>query len=1140
MLQLTDIKKDYKLGNGMVVNALKGVSLSFRQSEFVSILGPSGCGKTTMLNIIGGLDRYTSGDLAINGRSTKDFKNRDWDVYRNHRVGFIFQAYNLIPHQTVLGNVELALTISGIPKKERIARAKAALDEVGLSDQYYKKPNQLSGGQCQRVAIARALVNDPEILLADEPTGALDSKTSVQIMELVKEIASKRLVIMVTHNPELAEEYSTRIIKLKDGLLEDGGDSNPYNPETEATPSVTYGKVDEQIEAEAVAIDGKPLKKKGGSEKAKMSFLTAFKLSLNNLFTKKARTIMTSIAGSIGIIGVSLVLAVSWGIFGFIGNMQEDMLSGFPITIEETGFNINALMQGGGGGVRNFEMDWASEGTPAINVNDTVANLVRQMDGVENMMLSNEITQDYIDFILYFAQNNPDILAEVMLNYGLNFSNNIFASFTPAETYYRDGEPLLQSLASIRAIYAALLAASPFDDFAPFIATLDDPFRELPQSEDFVMGQYTLYGGRFATEANEVMIVLQSGRRLSDLFLAQTGMLTQNEFLNLVMEATWHMGENLNHFRDPNAPHPPGYEPTEDSAPSGFRRHYIELYDCETQGLLIDGSPLEFTFFPSSTVFASHEAGSVMLDANGNPVDDMGASFRHLSNVNQIEAHNASLLDTGKQMRVVGILRPSPGLNFGSLSSGFYYTAAFREYVLEQEKNNPSAIVQALRNAANSSISSQVNLNQTITITELQLIMMAGNLLTTTQMQDVFSIDMVLDMPLSALPPEMLGMLSIFFDIQFGIPIPSGTTHLRALAGFQITSTFLRGIFFDFEYNFVYNVLRCEDTNNVIDEDGRPIGLWRYADGTFAADENGRVIYIVMQTDADGYILLDDNDKQVPLLQNGQVIRSAVVVLDAEPRSSFAAVGSANPMAAMAGIFAGMMPPGMGDMFAGSSLSLRELSGQNSDGITIASHIALYATTFANTSIIREMLDEWNDHQGYLTFTRPNGETASIHYDNRNAIAYTDILGLMIEMLTQLVSMVTVALVGFMSLSLVVSTVMISIITYVSVVERKKEIGVIRSLGGRRLDVAYLFNAETFMIGLISGIIAIAFTFIAQAIINAAVIALVPAVSVAIVNFTWFFALAMVGLSILLTFFSGLFPSYSASKKDPVVALRSE
>ncbi|MDE7213958.1 MAG: ABC transporter ATP-binding protein, partial [Anaeroplasmataceae bacterium] len=390
MLRLENIKKDYKVAD-TYVHALKGVSLAFRRNEFVSILGPSGCGKTTMLNIIGGLDKYSSGDLFINGKSTKDFKDKDWDVYRNHRIGFIFQSYNLIPHQTILGNVELALTIAGLPKEERIKRAKKAIDRVGLEGQYNKRPNQLSGGQCQRVAIARALVNEPEILLADEPTGALDTQTSIQIMELIKEISQEKLVIMVTHNPDLAKQYSTRIVRLLDGELVT--DSNPYTLEEERNETLLEEAKTSQEETVIPQEEVEAVQKK---EKAKMSFWTAFKLSLRNLFTKKARTALTCVAGSIGIIGVSSVLAVSSGVQGYITSMQDDMLSGNPVQISETAYDLSAMMTSMGpmDKVNALKIEDGK-----VNVNEVIKRLITQGEAMEKMQISNNITQDYIDYV---------------------------------------------------------------------------------------------------------------------------------------------------------------------------------------------------------------------------------------------------------------------------------------------------------------------------------------------------------------------------------------------------------------------------------------------------------------------------------------------------------------------------------------------------------------------------------------------------------------------------------------------------------------------------------------------------------------------------------------------------------------------
>ncbi|MDY6141643.1 MAG: ABC transporter ATP-binding protein, partial [Bacilli bacterium] len=399
MLRLQNITKEYSVADTKV-QALKGISLSFRANEFVSILGPSGCGKTTTLNIIGGLDHYTDGDLFINGISTKNFKDRDWDVYRNHRIGFIFQSYNLIPHQTILENVELALTISGMGKEERIEKAKKMLDKVGLADQYNKKPNQLSGGQCQRVAIARALVNDPEILLADEPTGALDTATSIQIMELIQEIAKERLVIMVTHNPELAEKYSTRIIRLVDGLVTD--DTNPFSEEDEI-------KECKQLTQET-SKEGSTKK-----EKAKMSFMQALKLSGRNLISKFRRTLMVCLAGSIGIIGVSTVLSVSSGVKRYISNMQDDMLSGNPVQISEQGYDLSKMVSSMTQAQKNQAI---KENTKDgyVNIESLVAYIVNMSNAKDSIMVSNEIKEEYVKFVRDMPE---EYRADILLDYGI-------------------------------------------------------------------------------------------------------------------------------------------------------------------------------------------------------------------------------------------------------------------------------------------------------------------------------------------------------------------------------------------------------------------------------------------------------------------------------------------------------------------------------------------------------------------------------------------------------------------------------------------------------------------------------------------------------------------------------------------------
>ncbi|MBQ9117599.1 MAG: ABC transporter ATP-binding protein/permease [Clostridia bacterium] len=528
MLQLKGIKKVYKTA-GSEVHALKGVSLNFRQNEFVSILGPSGCGKTTLLNIIGGLDHYTEGDLVIKGVSTKRYKDKEWDVYRNHRVGFVFQSYNLIPHQTVLGNVELALTIAGVSKKERRQRAKEALKKVGLEKEIKKRPNQLSGGQMQRVAIARALVNNPEILLADEPTGALDTTTSVQIMDLIREIAGERLVIMVTHNPELAEEYSSRIIRLQDGLVI--SDSNPYagsNRRAELIADLqSRGITPEQIEAWKKQRD-----KEKGKEKASMSYGTALGLSGRNLRAKFGRTAMTSFAGSIGIIGVSLVLALSSGFNAYIAKTEKDMLSAYPIEIKETAFDYLSIMDTLSKGNNEVDLKKLND---HIYVNSFLSKLGN------NMLTTNTITQEYVDYLDTLDENAYYAL---QYGYGGQIDNNLYSDLSLST----EGGASLNfnmSLSSMLDLYENKLVsdegASDFASLAEMFGTIQSAVYEVPEARDYILSQYDVYdiSGKNEeaypedTAEDELVLVVNNDGSMTDIMLMQLGLISIDEFTQL-------------------------------------------------------------------------------------------------------------------------------------------------------------------------------------------------------------------------------------------------------------------------------------------------------------------------------------------------------------------------------------------------------------------------------------------------------------------------------------------------------------------------------------------------------------------------------------------------------------------------------
>ena len=525
MLKLSEITKEYKVASG-TVHALKGVSLAFRENEFVCVLGPSGCGKTTLLNIIGGLDHYTTGDLVIQGRSTKHFRDRDWDVYRNHRIGFIFQSYNLIPHQTVLGNVELALTIAGVGREERKARAKQALERVGLGNELDKKPNQLSGGQMQRVAIARALVNNPDILLADEPTGALDSETSVQIMELIKEIAGERLVIMVTHNPELAYQYASRIVRLKDGLVE--SDSAPYEEEGVQTAEVT----DEAEHAPSSQQEAPQTGKKKKKLRARMSFLTSLALSARNLLTKKGRTILTSVAGSIDIISVCLVLALSNGFNNYIRQTEEDMLSYYPVTISESSFDLASVMT-------SFT---SPQDMPDMSQLDDKVYIDSFLTSLANgMAATNNISEEYVT---YLENMDSSWYSEIMYSYGASISDNLFLQ---AETF-PDGdstttELTTRSLSNLKSKYITDLMAfaSQYSSLIGFADYFTDVVNVMPGTSDnanqgygeYVKSQYDIVAGTFPQNENEAVLVVGQNNQVTDLTLAQLGLLSEDRFMDL-------------------------------------------------------------------------------------------------------------------------------------------------------------------------------------------------------------------------------------------------------------------------------------------------------------------------------------------------------------------------------------------------------------------------------------------------------------------------------------------------------------------------------------------------------------------------------------------------------------------------------
>ena len=912
MLNLKNIQKDYVTASE-TVHALKGVSIAFRKNEFVSILGPSGCGKTTLLNIIGGLDHYTSGDLVINGRATASYTDRDWDVYRNHRVGFIFQSYNLIPHQTILGNVELALTIAGMPKEERIAKAKTALDRVGLKGQYYKRPNQLSGGQCQRVAIARALVNDPEILLADEPTGALDTVTSVQIMDLIKEISSERLVIMVTHNPELAEQYSSRIVRLLDGEVIE--DTNPFSSDDEeAECRELLAKEEEESarqEAEAISAGKNPKKvKRKAKEKAKMSFFTAFMLSARNLLSKKGRTIMVSFAGSIGIVGIAMVLAFSAGIKGYVASMQDDMLSGNPINIAETAYDFDALM----GMIETESVEGIIKEDGRVYIASLIEYLAKTGDTMDTLLVENTITREYIEYVKAMPKEYYNAM---LLSYGIDMNNNVYTEFKVGQ----DSESKSISVAALTAMYTSILKETEFKDYASYVTALAPSLAQMPNNPDYILSQYELVGegSKIATEKGEIMLVLDPEDELSDLLLARFGYFTQEEFLEIIEKATSDDGSyNTALYRDSFS--------------------YEELLGKS------------FKWYANDTVF------SKTMEMNGMTIPTPSYN-----------AYSDGFTDEALELKVVGILTPKDNVNFGSLSSGIYYTEALADHVLEANRG------------------------------------------------------------------------SWIFD------------HINAIDESDSTAAAAAKYYIPDFYTYTYEGVTHDNT--------------------------------------------------------------------------MGAVGPSMTMEDMMGSLAG-------DSADFDHASMKERFVRNLGGNDIANNVMIYPVSFDDKDLVTNYLDAWNG-DGSITY----GDV-TISREDRTDISYTDALELVIGMINTMIDIISYALIAFTSISLVVSTVMIGIITYVSVVERIKEIGVIRSLGGRKKDVSHLFNAETFIIGTTAGLFGIGFTYLVSVIVNLILKPLINYPNIAALPIGQ--ALLLILLSIGLTSISGIIPASSAAKKDPVVALRTE
>ncbi len=1165
MLQLQNICKQYTTGDFTQI-ALNDVSVSFRDNEFVAILGPSGSGKTTLLNMIGGLDHYDSGNMIIDGISTKDYKDRDWDTFRNNRVGFVFQSYNLIPHQTVLSNVELALTLSGVAREERRQRAKEALERVGLGDHINKKPNQLSGGQMQRVAIARALINDPEILLADEPTGALDSKTSVQIMDLLTEIANDRLVVMVTHNPDLAEQYSTRIVTLSDGCVV--GDTDPYNP-TE----------------EEMRLSDKEIRR------TSMSFLTALSLSANNLWSKKGRTIMVAIAGSIGIIGIAAILALANGVNDYIASIEEDTLSMYPIQITSSSFDMSSMMSSMGFDTGDADSSPRSDSSEA-DERDENSDEIGEFDMLTRMF-SSISSNDLESLKEYLDSGESDIDDYVhSIEYLYDVTPQIFAADTG------DGVRQINPDTSFSALGIGNLSTNSIMS----MAMSTDIFSEMVSDTSLVEEQYDVVAGHWPENYDECVLVLTSTGAISDFTSYVLGLRNQDDLQTMVRQF--------------------------------INDEEIEVPDDEIDITYDDILNLEMKLVSSSDYYQYDEEYNVWVDKSGD------------------EEYMANLVENGENIVISGIVQPKPGATVTSLSSGIYYTTDLTQHIIDKagesqivkdQVADPTVDVFSGRSFAEieeeEENSSPFDLNSIFTI-DTDALNEAFSINTddlTVDMSNIgsdmdlsnmdFNIDMSglgLDIDMSDLAEGLnLDMsdlgdnLNLDFDLSdmnFDLDIPMDDFSLSDMmsdidlsslnidaaslinqdALFEATAALTAGylenaasimaenpnidptdfnqllqIYFQSDsaqsifLSYLPQVVDMTGMQNVIETQMQSI-MQTYATQMMSsyAEQMSTALQSQLQsalTEAMSSYMDQISAEISTSIQSAietQLQDAMTNMMNTYMSQITSAIGEqiesamadymddlANNMSAAMNIDPDNLSDIFGDAFEFNmdedELSELIMSLMSSDETTYDGNLSklgyadlnkpmeidIYPSDFENKEKVEEILDDYN------TIMANNGE-------EEKQISYTDLVGTLMSSVTTIVDMVSYVLIAFVAISLVVSSIMIGVITYISVLERRKEIGILRAIGASKGNVALIFDAETIIEGLIAGVFGVGVTALACIPISALVYAIFDVPNVAQLPLAY--GLLLILISVALTFIAGLIPATSASRKDPVEALRSE
>ncbi len=1055
MLELKGIKKDYPAGS-LTVHALRGIDLKFRRSEFVAILGPSGCGKTTLLNIVGGLDGYTEGDLIINGTSTKQYKDRDWDAYRNHSIGFVFQSYNLIPHQTVLRNVELALTLSGVGKAERKQRAKAALEAVGLGDQLSKRPSEMSGGQMQRVAIARALVNNPDIILADEPTGALDTETSVQVMEILKNVAKDRLVIMVTHNPELANEYATRIINMLDGrILKDSA------PLTE----MEIVEEDQRVAALKEAAKGKKKDKQPS-----MSFGTSFMLSLTNLFTKKGRTALTSFAGSIGIIGIALILAVSQGTSAFIDYVQESTLSSYPLTIQEQTQDYSAMM---GAMMEVHESMEADRDPDKIYVDDSLGTMM----GAMNATTSNNLEKFKAHIDEHYDELKPYLSG---IQYTYNFDLQVFTGDGKTQV---SPTTIFDNMGSAFSGITELMQASGMSGMMGVMSEMID-------NPELLSRQYDVVAGEWPDEANELVLVISSDNQISKMALYMLGILDQSE-LEDIMSDLMQNGEYDNTPIEPFS--------FDDFIGMSFRLlNTSDFYEKTDKTYTVDG-----------------ESGTYPI-------------WRDIRKDMMSYDQEAFVTDNGIELKISGIIRPAKGASATSISTNLAYTKGLTDLILDM--NAESEIIAQQKNTPEYNVLTGLKFERTVYTPETigELISKVDD--ATMEQFYAFMTQQIINNPEYQ---EMLTVKDATAFVQYYMLMPQEqqaplmATILQAAqaSGADLTK--------------LLSTLNSMNPTIQI------------------TAENFILLLPSLGLETEYVALMGMSAEQVAQAQNTTLeAMAAAMGMSVETLTQMMTIPGLIDLAGediMAGIYEGMSEEIL-NMTVNEEIFLAILGTMNAEDetfktmeetlynmatqtdATLESNLTLlgdaekakpasinfYAVDFESKDAIVQFISDYNDAA-----------------EETDKLKYTDVMGIIMSSVTTIIDAITYVLIAFVSISLIVSSIMIGVITLISVQERTKEIGILRAIGASKRNVSAMFNAETMIIGFTSGLLGVVVTYLLIIPINLLLDAL-TGITLLKAALPLPAAIILIAISVLLTLISGIIPSGSAAKKDPVVALRTE